>query len=423
MSQPGEESTLSFRGDARALASAESIATGLPTAQVVVKAHKGGPFFGRHPWMLDKAIDRIDGDPADGDVVDVLSDKGKFIARGIYNRASRIRVRLYSWSPVPLDDAFWRQRLSTAIELRRELGLLERDGAARLVFSEADFLSGVIVDRYADYLAVQVTALAMAVRLEPLGELLQELLAPKGMVVRTERGIAQAEGLDLTDGLLRGALPDGPVFIDEHGIKFGVDLSTGQKTGFYLDQRDNRRAAASYLRGRRVLDLFCYTGGFSLSALALGGAREVLAIDTSAKAIATAQANAQLNGIAGARFEAEDGFHALDRLLAAGARFDAVILDPPKFARSHQSTTEALRAYHRINRLGCDLLTPGGILVTCSCSGHVTREDFLYMLVGVSQQTKRNLQILETRGASADHPVSATCVETEYLKCFICRVL
>ncbi len=202
-----------------------------------------------------------------------------------------------------------------------------------------------------------------------------------------------------------------------------VDLRVGQKTGLYLDQRENRLAIAKYLKGRRVLDMFCYTGGFALSALALGGAREVLAIDTSAKAIATAEANASLNGIAGARFETDDGFQALDRLLAMGERFDAVILDPPKFARSRHAATDALRAYHRINRLACELLTPGGILVTCSCSGHVTREDFLYMLVGVAQQTKRDLQILETRGAAADHPVSATCVETEYLKCFICRVL
>ena len=423
MSDVGDESTVSLAGGTRPLASAESIAAGLPTAQVHIRPHKGGPFFGRHPWMLDKAIDRIEGEPLDGDVVDVISDKGKFIARGIYNGASRIRVRLYSWSAVPLDDAFWKARLSEAIDLRRGLGLLEADGAARLVFSEADFLSGLIVDRYGDFLSLQVTALAIAVRLELIAELLHELLTPRGMVVRTEKGIAHAEGLDLRDGPLRGALPDGPVFIHEHGLKFGVDLSTGQKTGYYLDQRDNRRAAANYMRGRRVLDMFCYTGGFALSALALGGAREVLAIDTSAKAIATAEANAALNGIAGARFQAEDGFQALDRLLAAGERFDAVILDPPKFARSRHAATDALRAYHRINRLGCELLAPGGILVTCSCSGHVTREDFLYMLVGVAQQTKRDIQILETRGAAPDHPVSATCVETEYLKCFICRVL
>lgn len=423
MAETGDDSTVSFPVAPRALASAESIALGLPTAQVIIKPRKAGPFFGRHPWMLDTAIHRVEGEPADGDVVDVLSDKGKFIARGVYNNHSRIRVRLYSWTATPLDEAFWRARLSAAIQLRRELGLVAPDGAARLVFSEADFLSGLIVDRYRDYLAVQVTALAMAVRLERLADWLAEMMSPRGIVLRTERGISQAEGLALADGPLRGEPPAGPVFIHEHGIRFGVDLTTGQKTGFYLDQRDNHRAAAAYLRGRRVLDLFCYTGGFSLAAVLLGGAREVLGIDGSAKAIAIAEANAELNGVAQARFEAADCFAALDRLAAEAERFDAVILDPPKFARSRGAVTEALRAYHRINRLAVGLLAPGGILVTCSCSGHVSREDFLYMLVGVAQQTKRDLQVLEIRGAAADHPVSTTCLETEYLKCFICRVL
>lgn len=423
LAMPLEDESSASPVSTRLLASAESIAAGLPAAQVWVKRGKVRPFFGRHPWMLDTAIQRIEGEPADGDVVDVLSDKGKFIARGIYNSASRIRVRLYSWSAVPLDDAFWSERLRQAIALREGLGLVDPEGAARLVFSEADLLSGLIVDRYADYLSVQITALAMAARLERLVDLLCEQWRPRAVMLRTERGISRAEGLELTDGVLRGETPAGPVFIHEHGLRFGVDLNTGQKTGYYLDQRENRRAAAAYLRGRRVLDLFCYTGGFSLSALALGGAREVLGVDASAKAIATAEANAALNGLAGARFEASDCFQALNRIAAMGEKFDAVILDPPKFARSRGAVTEALRAYHRINRLGCEALTPGGILVTCSCSGHVSREDFLYMLVGVAQQTKRDIQVLETRGAAPDHPVSATCVETEYLKCFICRVL
>jgi 23S rRNA (cytosine1962-C5)-methyltransferase len=392
--------------------------------QVVLKPRKARPFYGRHPWVLDSAIDRVEGVPADGEVVDLVSEKGKFIARGIFNGRSRIRVRLYTWNPgESLNADFWRQRLATALQLRSHLGYDDPQGAARLVFSEGDGLSGLIVDRYGDYLAVQVTALAMAVRLEPLIAMLAEMTHPKGIVLRTERGITQAEGLELRDGPCWGAMPEGPREIVEHGLRFRVDLAEGHKTGFYLDQRENRAAAVRYLRGRKVLDMFCYSGGFALAAAALGGAADVLGVDTSEKAVALAQANAELNGMTNVRFAAGDCFETLDALLAAGERFGAVVLDPPKFARSRSAVREALRAYHRLNRLGVELLQPGGILVTCSCSGHVSREDFLDMLLGVAQQSRRQIQVLEQRGAAPDHPVAVTCRETEYLKCFICRVV
>jgi 23S rRNA (cytosine1962-C5)-methyltransferase len=177
------------------------------------------------------------------------------------------------------------------------------------------------------------------------------------------------------------------------------------------------------MQGRRVLDMFCYSGGFALAAASLGRAKEVMGVDGSERAVALATANAQLNGLANVRFEQADCFERLAELSSAGERFGAVILDPPKFARSRQSVNDALRAYHRLNRLGVEVLEPGGILVTCSCSGHVSREDFLFTLSGVAQQAGRDIQILEQRGAAADHPVAATCLETEYLKCFICRVV
>jgi len=212
------------------------------------------------------------------------------------------------------------------------------------------------------------------------------------------------------------------VFVAEHGLRFGVDLTEGQKTGFYLDQRDNRQAAARQARGRRVLDMFCYAGGFGIAAAVAGGARSVLAIDSSAKATALARANADLNGAANLTVETADAFEKLAALVAAGERFGMVVLDPPKFARSRASLDDALRAYHRVNRLAVDLLEPGGILVTCSCSGSVAREDFLQMLAGVSQRSGRPLQLLEVRGAALDHLVSASCLEGEYLKCVIARV-
>ncbi len=398
--------------------------SGLPTATVVLKPKRARPFFGRHPWVLDSAVLKVDGQPADGDVVDLATHDGHFVARGLWNSRSRLRVRLYAFdASTKLDDALWQGRIAAAVALRTALGLDDRTGAARLVNSEGDDLSGLIVDRYGDYLAVQVTALAMAERLDTLCDALEATVAPKGILLRgAERGLAKLEGLALVDRLVRGAPPSGPIFVHEHGLKFGVDLAEGQKTGYYLDQRDNRQAAARYARGRRVLDMFCYSGGFAVACAVSGAARSVLAVDSSAKAAALARANADLNGAANVTVEAIDAFEKLDALAAAGERFGMVILDPPKFARSRSGVDDALRAYHRINRVAVGLLEPGGILVTCSCSGSVSREDFLQMLSGVAQRSGRPLQLLECRGAAADHPVSASCLEGDYLKCVIARV-
>jgi 23S rRNA (cytosine1962-C5)-methyltransferase len=401
-----------------------TVALGMAAAQALLKPRKSRPFFGRHPWVLDSAVARIDGDVQDGDVIDLLSEKGKFIARGIHNSRSRIRVRLYTWDAgEAIDEEFWRRRLNDAVEFRRELGYLEPSSACRVVFSEADGLSGLIVDRYADYLAVQPTAMAIAKRMDVLVPLLVELVRPRGIVVRNERAITQLEGVELAEGLHWGEAPEGAVFITEHGIRYGVDLTAGQKTGFYVDQRENHRAAAAYCHNKRVLDMFSYSGGFALSASILGGAREVVAVDSSEKAIALARANAELNGVSNIQFRTGEAFQALDELFAAGERFGVVILDPPKFARSRAGLDDALAAYHRLNLMGVLALERGGILVTCSCSGHVAREDFMHMLSGVAQRTGRQIQVLEQRGAAADHPVSAACLETEYLKCFICRVV
>jgi 23S rRNA (cytosine1962-C5)-methyltransferase len=402
-------------------------------ARVVLRPRKALPFYGRHPWVLDTAVARVE--PAslagehfldlDGQVVDLVSDKGKLIARGIFNSKSRIRVRLFTWSAEePLDEAFFRRKLAAAIELRRRIGYepaCRYESAVRLVFSEADGLSGLVVDRYADCLVVQATSLAIARRLEMIVGLLEELLQPRAIVLRSDRATALLEGIELADGHVWGELPETPLAIREHGLIYEVDLHAGQKTGMYLDQRENRRAAAAYLRGRRVLDLFCYTGGFAMTA-AQGGASEVLGIDTSRKAVAQARRNAELNAMANVRFEVGDGFEALDALLAQGERFDAVILDPPQFARGKGGTSAALMAYHRLNRAACGLLTAGGILVTCCCTGSVTREDFLLMLSGVAQKSGRDIQVLEQRTAAPDHPVSATCLQSEYLKCLICHI-
>ncbi len=398
--------------------------SGVAVARVVLKPRKSLPFFGRHPWVFESAIQYTDGEFTDGDVVDLFGEKEKFIARGIINTRSKLQVRLYTWNEdEPLDEGFWRRRLERAVQLRRDLAVIAPAQARRLVFSEADGVSGLIVDQYGEYLVAQLTAVAIARRWERLLPILVELTQPRGVIARGDKSMSKEEGFELDAGVAWGEGPDGQVFIDEQGVRFGVDLLGGQKTGFYLDQAENRSAAAKYLRGRRVLDLFCYTGGFSLAASHLGGAVEVLGIDGSDRAITLARANAELNGVGNVRFEQQDGFEALDELRSRGEKFGAVILDPPKFARNRRQVDEALRAYHRINRLAVDLLSPNGILVTCSCSGGVSREDFLLMLSGVAQKSGRDIQVLEQRGASADHPISVTCLETDYLKCFVCRVV
>ena len=394
--------------------------------KVILKPRRAQPFFARHPWVFSGAIARVEGEPAAGSEVALFSEHGEFVARGLFNPHSNIQVRLYSWDAlVPLDEAFWSERLDEAIRLRRDvLKLADSGSACRLVFSEADGLSGLIVDRYGDWLSVQLTSLALASRRELLTRLVNEKLSPAGVWLRTERGIRAAEGLEIADGLLCGAEPPRPLFIEEHGLRYAVDIVEGQKTGFFLDQRENRREAARYLKaGGRVLDLCCYTAGFAMNAVLHGAAREVLAVDVSEPALATARANVESNGLTQAiRFEKSDAFKALEALRDRGERFDLVVLDPPKLARHARGIAEALRGYHSLNRLALDVLVVDGILVTCSCTGYVERQMFEDMLADAARSAKRRLQILEVRGAAADHPTSVACKETDYLKCYIGRV-
>jgi 23S rRNA (cytosine1962-C5)-methyltransferase len=291
------------------------------------------------------------------------------------------------------------------------------------VSSEGDGLSGLTVDRYDGWLVVQFTSLALYERREALIRLLMEKTGAAGALARAERGISEQEGLHLSDGPLAGTLPEAeaPAEVVEHGLTYLVDVRAGQKTGFYLDQRDNRRAVAGYCRGRRVLDLFCYTGGFALNALRHGDASSTLGIDSSATAIELARRNAVANHLGKARFEAADVFDTLETLRARDERFGVVICDPPKFARTARGVEDALKGYLRLGRAALDVLEPDGVLVACSCSGLVDRSLFADVIGQVAELSGRPIQILEQRGQAADHPVSASCLETEYLKCFICR--
>ncbi len=390
--------------------------------RVVLKPQRARPFYGRHPWVYAGAIAAVDGEVADGDVVDLVSHGGEFVARGLYNAQSKIRVRLYTWdAAVELDRVFFRTKLQEAIRLRGQLGLDGAGRACRLVFSEGDGLSGCTVDRYDRWLVVQFTALGLARRREMLSEVLVELAQPAGVYLRTERGIGKLEGLELHDGPLWGQAPAESVIIEENGLQFQVNLAEGQKTGFYLDQRDNRQAVARLAAGRRVLDAFCYTGAFGLHA-ARAGAHFVLGVDQSVPALELARANARRNGLENVEFVQDDVFDRLDELLHGGERFGVVVLDPPKFARARHAVEEALRAYRRLQGRALRLLEPGGILVTCCCSGLITPDMLEEVLAQVAAEAGREVRLLAVRGAAPDHPVSVACLESKYLKCLIAHV-
>ncbi len=320
-----------------------------------------------------------------------------------------------------LDRDFFRELIERAIRLRDALGVRGPGKGCRLVFSEADGLSGCTIDEYAGWLTIQFTSLALAERQEMIADILNELIRPRGIYIRTEKGVGSLEGLDLHDGLLAGEEPPADLTIEENGLSFLVNIAEGQKTGFYHDQRDNRQAVARLARGRRVLDGFCYTGGFGLHA-AKAGAASVECVDVSEPALALARRNAERNELTQVHFTRADVFRHLESLVHDGTRFGMVILDPPKFARSRASIPEAMRGYRQLMKQSFRLAEPGGFVAFCCCSGLITPEMLTELVAQVAGEEKRDVQILGRRGAAPDHPVAASCLETAYLKCFILRV-
>ncbi|HKB01285.1 MAG TPA: class I SAM-dependent rRNA methyltransferase [Gemmataceae bacterium] len=388
---------------------------------VILKPKRAQPFFARHPWVFAGAIERVDGEPPDGAEVDLLSSAGNFIARGLFNSQSKIRVRLYSWEPGrSLGRDFFRERIDRAVRLRDALGVRGPGRGCRLVFSEADGLSGCTIDEYAGWLTVQFTALGIAGRREMLADVLNELVRPRGIYVRTEKGVGTLEGLELHDGLLAGELPPADLAIEENGLSFLVNIAEGQKTGFYHDQRDNRQAVARLAAGRRVLDAFCYTGGFGLHA-AKAGAASVECVDVSEPALALGRRNAERNGLSQVTFHRADVFRHLAGLVKDGRRYDLVVLDPPKFARNRAALPEAMRGYRQLLKQALRLVEPGGFVAFCCCTGLIIPDTLTELIAQVSGEERRDVQILERRGAAPDHPVAASCLETAYLKCFLLR--
>lgn len=391
---------------------------------VILKQGRDKPFEQGHPWIFSGAIQRIP-DVENGEIVDVRSHDGHWLGRGYLNRRSQIQVRLLSWKADEAINAdFWRRRLATAVESRAGLVDFAQTDAVRLVNGENDFLPGLVVDRFGDYLVLQSGTLGIDLRKEMIADMLLSITGCRGIVERSEFSLRREEGLAEASGLLAGKLPDETVTVRELGLRFQVDLLYGQKTGFYIDQRVNRARVATYCRGARVLNAFAYTGAFGVHALA-AGADQVVNVDSSVEALQVGEENLRLNGFDPDEQESivADVFEILrDWWEVENERFDVIVLDPPKFANNKRQVDGALRGYKDINLLALRLLKPGGILATFSCSGLVEADLFQKVVFGAAVDAKREVQILEWLRQSPDHPVAITFPEGAYLKGLICRV-
>lgn len=399
-------------------------------ASVTLRPGRERPLRQRHPWVFSGAIGAVQGSPAPGEAVEVYAADGEWLARGFYSGASQIRVRAACWdAEQPLDETWLRTMLGRAVAGRA--GLADGpDGTCRLVFSEADGMPGLIVDRYGPYLAVQFLTQAMAVRATAVVAILVELLAPRGIYERSDAEVREKEGLPPREGLLWGEPPPERLELRPLALPGGatapppvlIDLLGGQKTGHYLDQAANRARVAAYCRSADVLDCFCYSGSFGVYA-ARSGARALTMIDSSAGALALARANLALAAPdTPAALVEGDVFRLLRQYRAEGLAFDVVILDPPKFAHSQQQIERAARGYKDVNLLALQLLRPGGILATFSCSGLVSPDLFQKIVFGAAVDACRDVQIVERLGQGPDHPVLLTFPESEYLKGMLCRV-
>ncbi len=353
-----------------------------------------------------------------------MDNRGGFLGWAAYSPASQIRLRVWTWDPTEqVDESFFERRLDLALQLRRDLLPAELTNAFRLVHAELDGLPGLVVDRYGDVLSLQLLSAGAEFWRGAIVASLTRLLTPRAIYERSDADVRGLEGLAERTGLLYGSLVDGTVRIQEHGLEFNVDLAAGHKTGFYLDQRHNRSSVESLARGRRVLDCFCYTGGFSLYALR-GGAVKVTGVDASADVLQVAAANVRQNHLPEDRVEwvQADVFHYLRSLRDRGEQFDLIILDPPKFAPTAALAQRAARGYKDINLLAFKLIAPGGYLVTFSCSGGVSRGLFQKIVAGAALDAGVQASIVTQLGQAADHPIALNFPEGEYLKGLVLRV-
>ncbi len=375
-------------------------------AELILHPGKERSLFKRHPWLFDTSVARLTGHARPGDTVTVQDADGRPLAKAAFSPHSKIRARVWSFDvAATIDHAFFKRRVAAAVARRMALPELAGQQGLRLIHAESDGLPGVIADKYGDTVVVQLTSAGAEKWRSAIVDGLQKATGCARIYERSDSEVRGLEGLEPTTGWLQGESPAGEIVIEEHGVKMAVDIVAGHKTGFYLDQRDNRRQLAELSTGKRVLNCFCYTGGFSLQALA-GGATSVLSLDSSQPALERAAANLALNPQLAAKraeWRCANVFDELRKLKAAGESFDLIVLDPPKFAPSASHAERASRAYKDINLLGCKLLAPGGV-------------------AGAALDAGRTARIVKRLQGSADHPVDLAFPEGEYLKGLLLQV-
>lgn len=393
--------------------------------EVILKKGKEKAALQRHPWIFSGALEKVKGSPENGDVVKVLAANADFLAYGYYNENSRVAVRLLEWDESQtIDRAWYEQRIRTAIAARRHVLKKGDTNTCRLVFSEADFLPGLIVDQYANFLALQILSAGIEQVKSDIIDILRDELQPAGIFDKSDANARTHENLEVAQGLLWGENPPEFLEVKENGILYNINIAGGQKSGFYCDQRDNRLLLADYTEGKRVLDCFSYSGGFSLNSLK-AGASHVTSVDSSALALETLQQNMALNGFdaSSSTIFQSDVNKQLRQFKEEGKTFDVLILDPPKFAPSRSALDRAARAYKDLNRLGMGLLESGGLLATFSCSGAVDIDTFKQIIAWAALDAGKEVQILKQFNQPEDHPVRISFPEGEYLKGLLLRVL
>lgn len=387
-------------------------------ARLILNPGKERSVMRRHPWIFAGSVDRLDGRARPGDTVEVVNAEGKFFGRAAWSPESQIRARMWTFSAdVTIDHAFFKRAVAASVARRKSHPLLKGEEGVRLIHGESDGLPGVIADQYGDVVVLQLTSAGADKWREAIVAGLVQATGCSAVYERSDSDVRALEGLGPVTGCVHGELPE-QLGIVENGVRMGVDVVGGHKTGFYLDQRDNRLLTGRLAAGRRVLNCFCYTGGFSLQALA-GGAASVLSIDSSGPALEAGRANLAQNpqlDADKAQWRQADVFEALRELKAAGERFDLIVLDPPKFAPSAAHADRAARAYKDINLFGFRLLAPGGVLMTYSCSGGIGHELFQKIVAGAAVDVGVDARILHRLSAGADHPVGLAVPEGEYLK-------
>jgi len=386
----------------------------VPEPQVVVNARGADRLFAGHFWVYRSDIRGAEAEA--GDVVRVTDERGRFLGKAFYSDRSQIALRLVTRDDIAIDRAYFRERIRAAAAMRERI--VEDTEVYRLVYAESDLLPSLIVDRYAEYLVIQTLSQATERRRQEFVEILSELFSPAGIVERNDPKVRLLEGLEQRVSLLAGQVPE-EVAATENGVRFFFDLFKGQKTGAFLDQRENRRAGAAYARGQ-VLDCFSYAGGFALTLASK--CEHVAAVDLSSAAVEGGRRNAQLNHLGNVSFREGNAFDILKEYDDAGRRFDMIILDPPAFAKNRASVPAAQRGYKEINLRSLKLLNPGGYLITNSCSHHIPEHLFLEIVAQAALDSRRVATVVERRTQARDHPILLTMPETHYLKCLILQV-